>query len=313
MEKKTTQILGILIGSLLVCTSLVAVIILSPQNKGAYTYELNTFESYDDLRSFLQKRFEANGDQGRYYSPNVQFSKDAVATDESALGGEAPPSYSTTNVQVAGVDEPDIVKTDGTYLYVVANNTVFIIKAYPVFEASILAKITITNVSISNIFIRGDRLVVFGNTGGYYDYPVLEDDLKVESSSLGMWWGGLSQTAVNVYDLSDRAAPRLVREIRIDGSYFDARLIGEFVYLVSTEYTYHIYYAVDDSNYTLNVPQITVDNETRSIDAEDIYYVDVPEFSDTMTHVISLNLDTNDVVERSFMLGSSQTMYVSRN
>ncbi|MFA5102953.1 MAG: beta-propeller domain-containing protein [Candidatus Thermoplasmatota archaeon] len=313
MEKKTTQILGILIGSLLVCTSLVAVIILSPQNKGAYTYELNTFESYDDLRSFLQKRFEADGGQGRYYSPNVQFSKDAVATGESALGGEAPPAYSTTNVQVAGVDEPDIVKTDGTYLYVVANNTVFIIKAYPVFEATILAKITITNVSISNIFIRGNRLVVFGNTGGYYDYPVLEDDLKVESSILGMWWGGLSQTAVNVYDLGDRAAPRLIKEIRIDGSYFDARLIGEFVYLVSTEYTYHIYYAVDDSNYTLNVPEITVDNQTRSIDAEDIYYVDVPELSDTMTHVISLNLDTNDVVEKSFMLGSSQTMYVSRN
>jgi uncharacterized secreted protein with C-terminal beta-propeller domain len=313
MEKKTTQIIGILIGSLLVCTSLVAVIMLSPQNKGAYTYELNTFESYDDLRSFLQKRFEADGNQGRYYSPNVQFSKDAVATGESALGGEVPPSYSTTNVQVAGVDEPDIVKTDGTYLYVVAKNTVFIIRAYPVFEAAILAKITITNVSISNIFIRGDRLVVFGNTGGYYDYPLLEDDMKVESSSLGMWWGGLSQTAVNVYDLSERAAPRLVKEIRIDGSYFDARLIGEYVYLVSTEYTYHIYYAVDDSNYTFNVPQITVDNETKSIDAEDIYYVDVPELSDTMTHVISLNLDTNDVVEKSFMLGSSQTMYVSQN
>jgi len=313
MEKKTTQILGILIGSLLVCTSLVAVIMLSPQNKGAYTYELNTFDSYDDLRSFLQKRFEADGNQGRYYSPNVQFSKDAVATGESALGGEAPPTYSTTNVQVAGVDEPDIVKTDGIYLYVVAKNTMFILRAYPVFEATILAKITITNVSISNIFIRGDRLVVFGNTGGYYDYPLLEDDMRVESSSLGMWWGGLSQTAVNVYDLSDRADPRLVKEIRIDGSYFDARLIGEFVYLVSTEYTYHIYYAVDDSNYTFNVPEITVDNETKSIDAEDIYYVDVPELSDTMTHVISLNLDTNDVVEKSFMLGNSQTMYVSHN
>jgi len=46
-----------------------------------------------------------------------------------------------------------------------------------VFEATIVAHITITNVSISNIFIRGDRLVVLGNTGMYYGYPLLEDDM----------------------------------------------------------------------------------------------------------------------------------------
>jgi inhibitor of cysteine peptidase len=183
-----------------------------------------------------------------------------------------------------------------------------------VFEATILAQIKITNVSISNIFIRGDHLVVFGNTGFSSIYPLLmEGDIKVESPRVGMWWGGVSQTAVNVYDLSDRAAPSIVKEIRIDGSYFDARLIDEYVYFLSTEYTYNILYTVDDTNYTFNVPQISVDNETRSISPDDIYYVDVPELSDTMTHVISLNLDTNDLVEKSFMLGSSQTMYVSQN
>lgn len=315
MEKKTTQITGILIVSLLVCSSLVAVISLSPLDKGAYTYKLNTFQSYDDLRSFLEKRFATAANQGRLYdSPTVMFSKESgAANDASALGGEAPPSYSTTNVQVAGVDEPDIVKTDGTYLYVVANQTVYILRAYPVFEATILAQIKITNVSISNIFIRGDRLVVFGNTGGFYGYPLLEGDMKVDVVRQDIWWGGVSQTAINVYDLSERAAPTLVKEIRIDGGYFDARLIDEYVYVVATEYTYTIYNAVDEKNYTLNVPQISIDNESQSIPADDIYYVDVPELSDTMTHVISLNLDTNDVVEKSFMLGSSQTMYVSRN
>jgi inhibitor of cysteine peptidase len=316
MEKKTTQIAGILIVSLLVCASLVAVITLSPLDKGAYTYKLNTFDSYDDLRSFLEKRISSGGSAGRLYGPSVMFAKDsgaAAENDASALGGEVPPSYSTTNVQVAGVDEPDIVKTDGTYLYVVANQTVYIIRAYPVFDAAILAQVKITNVSISNIFIRGDRLVVFGNTGWNYAYPLLEGDVKIDIAYPGMGWGGVTQTAVNVYDLSERAAPTLVKEVRIDGYYFDARLIDEYVYLVATENTYHILYAVDETNYTLNVPQISIDNETKSISADDIYYVDVPELSDTMTHVISLNLDTNDVVEKSFMLGSSQTMYVSRN
>ena len=315
MEMKTKQAVGILLVSMLVCTSLVAIIAFSPLDQGAYTYKLNTFQSYEDLRSFLQKRFESAGNQGRYYdSFNVMFSKsESGAANDGSLGGEVPPSYSTTNVQVAGVDEPDIVKTDGTYLYVVANQTVYIIRAYPVFEATILSQIRITNVTISNIFIWGDRLVVFGDSGGFYGYALLEDGVKDEIARPGMWWGGISQTVINVYDLGERASPTLIKEVRIDGGYFDARLIDEYVYVVATEYTYNIYYAVDEKNYTLNIPQIRVDNVSENISADDIYYVDVPELSETMTHVISLNLDTNDVVEKSFMLGSSQTMYVSKN
>jgi inhibitor of cysteine peptidase len=315
MEKKTTQLTGILIVSMLTCASLVAVVTLSPLDKGAYTYKINTFESYDNLLAFLHQRYQSSN--GRYSGyPTIMFSKaeSDQAANGASLGGEMLPSYSTTNVQVAGVDEPDIVKTDGTFIYVVANQTVYIIKAYPTAEAAILSQIQITNVSISNIFIRGNQLVVFGNSGGYYAYPLLGEVMKEDMSVSSRWWGGgVSQTIINVYDLSSRSEPILSKEIKIDGGYFDARLIDEYVYVVSTEYTYNIYYAYDEKNYTLNVPQICIDNESRNISADNIYYVDVPEISDTMTHVISLNLDTSDVVERSFMLGSSQTMYVSKN
>ncbi len=136
MNKKITQITGILIVSMLACAGLVAIITLSPLDKGTYTYKLNTFQSYDELLTFLHKRYETDANQGRYYdSFNAMLEKSDVTADGATQGGEESPSYSTTNVQVAGVDEPDIVKTDGTYLYVVANQTVFIIKAYPTAEA----------------------------------------------------------------------------------------------------------------------------------------------------------------------------------
>jgi len=126
MEKKTTQITGILVVSMLTCASLVAIVALSPLDQGAYTYKLNTFQSYDDLLGFLKKRYDAGANQGRYYGTgsNILFEKsgNAPEADSSALAGDEGLPFSTTNVQVAGVDEPDIVKTDGIYLYVVANH-----------------------------------------------------------------------------------------------------------------------------------------------------------------------------------------------
>jgi uncharacterized secreted protein with C-terminal beta-propeller domain len=314
MNEKTTQITSILIISILASAGILAFIAFSPLDQGAYTYKLNTFQSYDELLTFLNQRYETDANQVRYYnSLNANIEKSDASATGATQGGEESNSYSTTNVQVAGVDEPDIVKTDGIYLYVVAKQAVFIIKAYSPEEASILSQITITNVSISNIFIREDNLVVFGDTNSFYTYPLLEGDIKSDIIRPDIWWGGETQTVINVYDINDRTNPILEKEIRIDGGYFDARLIDEYVYVVATEYTYNIYYASDEKNYTLNIPQISIDSKTQNISANDIYYVDVPEISDTMTHVISLNLDTNDIVEKSFMLGSSQTMYVSKN
>ena len=317
MEKKTAQITGVLIVCMLTTTSLVAIITLSPLNRGSYTYKLNTFTNYDDLRAFLEKRMTTSGFEGLYSGRGanimIQKSTNAPSADGSTLSGgeESLPSHSTTNVQVAGVDEPDIVKTDGTYLYVVADNTVFILRAYPVMNAVILSRISMDNVSISNIFIRGDKLVVFGNTGGYYPYPILYGEKVAAIDTIYPWYGGVSKTVIDVYDITDRGTPVLSKDVRIDGSYFDARLIDEYVYVVATEYTNEIYRTVDEKNYTLTVPEISIDEENSTIPPEDIYYVDVPELSDTMSHVISINLDTNAVDEKSFMLGSSQTMYVS--
>jgi len=317
MDKKT-QVKGILVVSMLVCTSIIAIIAISPLDQGTYTYKLGTFQSYSDLLAFLKKRSEtSSGHMCNLYAPNVAIGKSgAERTDTSTQGGTVIPDYSKTNVQVAGVDEPDIVKTDGTYLYLVENGVVTIVKAYPVGDAVVLSRISFNNsTSISNIFIYGDRLVVFGmiysSNGGYY--PLLGEDVKVSESAPFIWRGSPSTTLIAVYDVADLAHPMLAKEVKIDGYYFDARMIDNYVYAVASEYTNTIYYAYDENNITLKIPQITIDNVSQNISAGDIYYVDVPEFSDTMTHVVSLNLETNEVAEKSFLLGSSETMYVSKN
>src|SRR4030042_6551793 len=105
MNEKTTQITSILIISILASAGILAFIAFSPLDQGAYTYKLNTFQSYDELLTFLHQRYETDTNQGRYYNSlnaNIEKSDDSAAGANQ--GSEESNSYSTTNVQVAGVD-----------------------------------------------------------------------------------------------------------------------------------------------------------------------------------------------------------------
>ena len=301
MMDKNVKLKGIVIAGILVCAGIAAIVAFLSVSEEGFTYELQNFSSYDDILSFLHNK------SGSSYGPSSNGMLKAgaraeIALDESGDGGQSV-DYSKTNIQVEGVDEPDIVKTDGTYLYVVANNKVFILMAYPSGEAAVLSTISFEdNVTINNIFIYNDRFVVFGDK---YDY--------LDVFKYGYYgWGGDSKAVIKIYDVTDRKNPQLVKNIEIDGSYFDARMIDEHVYVVATEYTSQIYRVVEE-NETINAPEITIDGDTKEIPAAQIYCIDVPEFPDTTTHVLSINIETEEISEKTFLLGSSQTMYVSEN
>ena len=94
--------------------------------------------------------------------------------------------YSQTNVQVKGVDEPDFVKNDGKYIYVVKNGydnnygynpfgssskgLVKIIDAYPAAQMKQAGEIAIDG-TVGDLFIYGDKLVVFGSIYVPFYYP----------------------------------------------------------------------------------------------------------------------------------------------
>ncbi|UCC28619.1 MAG: beta-propeller domain-containing protein, partial [Candidatus Bathyarchaeota archaeon] len=91
-----------------------------------------TFNSYGALKDFLTLN-SGTPAPFPFYGP-----EDVRALSRAVLDFESQPSsewglddFSTTNIQVAGVDEADIVKTDGEYLYVLTGGSLLIIKAYP--------------------------------------------------------------------------------------------------------------------------------------------------------------------------------------
>ncbi len=150
--------------------------------------------------------------------------------------------YSTTNVQVEGVDEADTVKTDGRYLYSLQNNQVRIIEAYPANTLALLATLRFeSGFSPLELFIEGERLVVIGQGWRNLEEPtpVTQDGNPAGSSDLKMayWYPrGESQTLTRIYNIANRAKPELEREIVFDGAYISSRRIGNVVYLIGRKY-----------------------------------------------------------------------------
>jgi len=314
MKNKRLQLSGIMLAGILVFGVFVYAVNVQPVVRGDFDgiiYELRNFTSYSELTDFLRSNFEQssryNWNLGAPMAKSFEFSMDAVDLAADSSGGQVV-DYSQTNVQVAGVDEPDIVKTDGTYLYIVSGNKVIIVRAYPAEEAVIECEITFNDsTNIHNIFISGSRLVVFATT---YEYPIYKNILPVDEIPSPRWYSS-PDTYVKIFDLENMENPELIRDIVVGGSFSGARMIGDYVYVITTQYSYSTLLTDDQ----VIVPRIMVDGEIRDISISDIFYVDIPEKSNTFTNILSVHVhdDEQEINEKTFLLGNGQTLYVSRD
>jgi Beta propeller domain len=134
-------------------------------------------------------------------------------TPESA---STPQDYSTTNVQEAGVDEPDIVKTDGKRIVAVAQARVHLVGLD---GGKMTLRKTLPDTMVRNVFLSGDRVLVFSGQ-------------TAQSSEPGLRWAG-QQAVLTMYDISDLSDPQLIAKLTIDGNVLDARLVGTQVRVVT--------------------------------------------------------------------------------
>lgn len=141
--------------------------------------------------------------------------------------------YSQTNVQVAGVDEGDVIETDGDYLYILTGGELIIAKAWPAEEMSIVSRVTIDGQLIGE-YLNGDRLTVISQK--WEDDRVAPDEPSDWRISGFRCWGPWSyDTWVTVYDVSDRESPAIVRTTKLDGAHVESRRIDDSVFVVLRE------------------------------------------------------------------------------
>lgn len=178
------------------------------------------------------------------------------AASNKSLGAGGGTKYSSTNVQVQGVDEGDIVKTDGQYLYTLQDGQLRIIQAYPAAGLDLLASVKFEEGFYPmELFVDGSRLVVIGSLWKPSDAvtdPAAKETAGVAKMALVANLGE-NLTVARVFDISDKRRPVQEREVTFTGSYLTSRKVGDAVYLIGRTYPMFYAFAVKSANLTRDV------------------------------------------------------------
>ncbi|MFH1565497.1 MAG: beta-propeller domain-containing protein [bacterium] len=295
------------------------------QEQLARQSEIRKFSNYDEIKIFLEDNDGGSGSvYGRGFgstatmksiaAPMVEVNRTLGAPMEemadmaqNATGmGAGSTDFSTTNIQVEGVDEADIIKTDGKYIYAVSKNNLFIIDAYPAEDSTIISKIEFKS-NPQDIYINGNSLIVYGN-----DNNISNSDFYIKLSSSRRY---SPYTFLKVFDISDKKNPKQVRDLDFEGNYINSRMIGDYVYFVTTTYSYYL----DED---VVIPKIVEDGEVLSNDKADarcncpnIYYFDIPYQQYNFTSIATVNITDNSqkINNEIYLLAGNQNMYVSQS
>lgn len=211
---------------------------------------------------------------------------------ESAVADD----YSKTNVQVEGVDEADVVKNDGQYIYLIKGVSIRIVKATPPDAMKEVSRVAVpeSGFTPSEMFVDGNRLVVVGSAYDAVTYA--------------------SQTVVYVYDITDRASVKQMRRVAFEGSYVSSRRIGGYAYFVMNAYPkYEILQNATDDGRGI-VPSFTDSKTGKSMPVVGCSSIRIfPRYDEPNFLVIAgVPLESGEAnVTRQAYLGSGSTIYSS--
>ncbi len=204
----------------------------------------------DYLRSETVSRVGPYGlDEGPRFGipePMMVEESEMMADDSGAPAPEAAPAtsdggeFSSTNVQVAGVDEPDIIKTDGNRILAVAQGRLHYVDVSGD-QPRYLGSVDLVGESDSGwgqeIFIRDDRAMVFSTSYADWLEPVAARDLEGDHVVADdIIFRGSPVSLIQEVDLSSPASMEVVSELRVEGNYLSARSVGDVVWMSMSSY-----------------------------------------------------------------------------
>ena len=253
-------------------------ILTAPPDTALAGDELYVFKSESEIRRLLKSMDNSSG-FGRFRSGLGSAEDELVEYESAPLGDSASDtgsvsnsatakstgadSHSETYLQVDDVDEADIVKTDGKYIYYVTDSREVVILSAEDGKTKKLSTIGSSGVEnyINDIYVKGDRLITVGT--------IYKDD------------GDESSSGIVVYDISDRSKPEVLYDFSQTGSILSSRMVGDYVYLITNDYIYRGGRAV---------PACGSISNPKSLEAADICCVPQPH---TTSYIVLSAIDVS--------------------
>ena len=265
------------------------------------TYASGYQEIYDRLYELFQSNtilYDYDTSDGGLDPRSVTYMVEESASDVSTAATGDYVDYSRTNIQEAGVDEGDIIKTDGTWIYILKQDGSFsIVRANdgaPKVESTTkLEKTGLSNREIREMYLDGDRLIIVEEG----ICTALEKDNELYRTSTGY------QTVLSVWDIADRTQPEQIGMLRQDGYYKDSRKNGDFVYL----FTSYMPYIAETYEESTIVPRINGDEV-----AYNQFYL--PEKPASENYLIISSVDITkpeEVKDQKVLVSGADSFYVS--
>lgn len=228
--------------------------------------------------------------KGVYLTEAMQ--SNASSGETSSITSSINKDYSTTNIQVENVDEADITKTDGDYIYSISNNNVIITNVINPEDIKIEATIKSDSSSVpEDLMLYKNQLIVILT--------------KSNSSMFYSSYNNKNDTIVRIYDITDKSRPTLIKGYELHEPYYTSRCINNTLYVISSG-------NLREENDKIDRTYIE-DNFTKQIVFNNIKYLkDVKTTKQTLISVVNLD-DTKANINVSSYLMDISNAYVSEN
>jgi uncharacterized secreted protein with C-terminal beta-propeller domain len=253
----------------------------------------------------------------------VQSTDSEKSTNESSAEPSADGDYSETNEQVEGVNESDIVKTDGKFIYVATSKSIKIYDArneIPVLVDEIESEVdskTGEYTSFSELYVSEGRLVVLGTRNKFNNWikpipemgiPETDDMISIEAMP---YRRDSNYVYCGVYSISYTGKAKLLKEVDVEGDLLSSRKKGNTLYLVVNKYVYN--YGIYEDVILPMYRDSTDDEDFRQISYDKVMYY--PKRSENNYLIITaIDIEEEDTpASINAFLGSGRTIYMSNN
>lgn len=312
--------------SILLGFLLVAIVMYTKETRLAAKYGSGN-ELEGELVNGILPVIENKGQLNKYFYQIIKeekqnqkfftFTKEDKAMEESSMDNSASDTsskasgqeVSSTNVQVQGIDEADIVKTDGEYIYQVVDGRVNIISAKSAGKMEHVASIQFQKTfSPSQLFLDKEKLLIIGYS---YSYETETAEKKIATDSL---YAPMNEmTMALVYDVKDPTKPTLEREISLEGYLSSARKIGSKVYLIANHFPQYWLLEDDDGvdlrpRYSDSVNK----EEETSVSYDEIQYIPGSKEANYTTIAAFDLAEPTQEAKITTYLGSGGQLYMSK-